>query len=293
MFMNELGSVGIGGFFTPINSLDISGGMSIGNYYSSAAPANGLIVSGNVGIGTTSPSGNLHVKGATSTTVKIDGGTATSESWIHFLQQSAFKGAIGMRNNRVMTFYNGGDRMVILSGGNVGIGTTSPTAKLEVSGTARITDLAGSGDRMVVADADGDLSTQAIGTGPTYTIGLWPELGGYVFRVSADGKHGLVVETQNQGSSRWYNAKDPISNPAQHSVNGQKFSDWRLPTRFELNEIYLQKGAIGGFSAVSTSDYWSSAEANYDRAGYQSFTWGGQSYFDKSAFYNVRSVRAF
>ncbi len=48
------------------------------------------------------------------------------------------------------------------SSGNVGIGTTSPTAKLEVSGTARITDLAGSGDRMVVADADGDLSTQAI-----------------------------------------------------------------------------------------------------------------------------------
>ncbi|MDG1689207.1 MAG: hypothetical protein P8I02_00280, partial [Flavobacteriales bacterium] len=29
---------------------------------------------------------------------------------------------------------------------------------------------------------------------PTYTIGSWPELGGYVFWVSADGKHGLVSE---------------------------------------------------------------------------------------------------
>ena len=34
---------------------------------------------------------------------------------------------------------------------------------------------------------------------PTYTIGSWPELGGYVFWVSADGKHGLVSETQDQG----------------------------------------------------------------------------------------------
>ena len=49
--------------------------------------------------------------------------------------------------------------------GNVGIGTETPNAKLEVSGTTRITDLAGSGDRMVVADADGDLSTQAIPSG--------------------------------------------------------------------------------------------------------------------------------
>ena len=53
-------------------------------------------------------------------------------------------------------------RMVIQSGGNVGVGTTSPSAKLEVDGTTRITNLSGSGNRMVIADADGDLSTQAI-----------------------------------------------------------------------------------------------------------------------------------
>ena len=55
--------------------------------------------------------------------------------------------------------------MRISSDGNVGIGTETPNAKLEVSGTTRITDLAGTGDRMVVADADGDLSTQAIPSG--------------------------------------------------------------------------------------------------------------------------------
>jgi hypothetical protein len=62
----------------------------------------------------------------------------------------------------------------------------------------------------------------------TYTIGLWPELGGYVFWVSADGKHGLVAETQNQANGpSWYSAQDLISNPSTHSVNGQKFRDWR------------------------------------------------------------------
>jgi hypothetical protein len=53
---------------------------------------------------------------------------------------------------------------VYRSSGKVGIGTSSPSTKLEVNGDARITDLAGSGIRMVVADADGDLSTQALPT---------------------------------------------------------------------------------------------------------------------------------
>ena len=47
-------------------------------------------------------------------------------------------------------------------GGNVGIGTKNPAASLEVAGSTRITDLAGIGDRIVVADADGDLSTRSL-----------------------------------------------------------------------------------------------------------------------------------
>ncbi|MCF8465526.1 MAG: hypothetical protein K9G41_11835 [Flavobacteriales bacterium] len=54
------------------------------------------------------------------------------------------------------------EKMRVTSDGKVGIGTISPNAKLEVAGDARITDLAGTGTRMVVANANGDLSTQAI-----------------------------------------------------------------------------------------------------------------------------------
>ena len=80
-----------------------------------------------------------------------------------------------------------------------------------------------------------------------YTLGLYPELGGYVFRISSDGKHGLVCETQVQSYIvGWYGCDTLIKNPAYHSLDGQRFSDWRLPTRFELNEIYINRVAIGG-----------------------------------------------
>jgi len=51
----------------------------------------------------------------------------------------------------------GNVRMTILNDGKVGIGTT-PNQELEVSGTARISTLAGSGNRAVYADNDGDLT---------------------------------------------------------------------------------------------------------------------------------------
>ena len=54
-------NVGIGAT-TPLSKLDVNGGASIGTYAGvNVAPANGLIVSGNVGIGTTTPAYTLHV----------------------------------------------------------------------------------------------------------------------------------------------------------------------------------------------------------------------------------------
>jgi hypothetical protein len=137
-----------------------------------------------------------------------------------------------------------------------------------------------------------DITNNVISTTePSYTIGLWPELGGYVFWVSADGKHGLVSETQDQGIDYWYEAQNIISNPANHSVDGQKFRDWRMPTKYELNEMYLQQAAIGGFIS---GGYWSSSENSFDEAWRQFFAGGSQINVNKSiTVYRVRSVRTF
>jgi hypothetical protein len=125
---------------------------------------------------------------------------------------------------------------------------------------------------------------------PSYTIGLWPELGGYVLWVSADGKHGLVAETQDQGFTPWFEAQNIISNPTNHSVNGQKFRDWRMPTKNELNEMYLLRSAIGGFA---NNYYWSSTEFdNYD-VWNQNFGSGYQNHYSWNADTYLRSVRTF
>jgi len=62
--MTKAGNVGIG-TTTPVNKLDVEGGLAVGATYSgtNSAPANGLLVEGNVGIGTTAPVNKLDVEG--------------------------------------------------------------------------------------------------------------------------------------------------------------------------------------------------------------------------------------
>ena len=53
---------------------------------------------------------------------------------------------------------------------NVGIGTAAPAQRLEVTGTARVTDLAGIGDRFVFANPQGDLFTLPADPFPAWRI---------------------------------------------------------------------------------------------------------------------------
>ena len=124
----------------------------------------------------------------------------------------------------------------------------------------------------------------------TYTIGLWPELGGFVFRISADGKHGLVSETVDQSTdSTWFAAQNSFNFPENHSKDGQNFKDWRLPTLFELDEMYTARVAIGNFDLY----YWSSTENVLTKAYFFNFFNGNNNYASKPNTFSVRGVRAF
>tara|TARA_B100000497_G_scaffold99190_1_gene112099 strand:- start:7 stop:837 length:831 start_codon:yes stop_codon:yes gene_type:complete len=110
---------------------------------------------------------------------------------------------------------------------------------------------------------------------PVYSVGYSPELGGYVFMVSADGKHGLVCETTDQGLSSWYNAQNNISNPLKHSADGQNFTDWRVPTRYELAQMYSLKTEIEAVGdSFGAKTYWTSNQSVYSVNGlYEETAW--------------------
>ena len=68
------------------------------------------------------------------------------------------------------------------------------------------------------------------------------------------------------------------------------YSDWYLPSKDELNKLYLNKVAIGGFV---NDYYWSSTEVSSASAWFQSFNTGNQIYGHKDGAGYVRAVRSF
>jgi hypothetical protein len=97
---------------------------------------------GNVGIGTSSPSGRLQVSSATAGDDQIWLQSTTYTGGYSTLGYNANTGEFRIKQNdggsAGITFYTGAsasEKMRITPAGNVGIGTTSPTQPLEVNGT--------------------------------------------------------------------------------------------------------------------------------------------------------------
>jgi hypothetical protein len=67
-------------------------------------------------------------------------------------------------------------------------------------------------------------------------------------------------------------------------------SDWHLPSKDELNQLYIQRATVGGFPP---STYWSSSERNALIAWTQNFASGIQYDEFKDVTFYVRPVRAF
>lgn len=91
------------------------------------------IIGGNVGIGTPSPATKLHVVGSdndgTTATLKITSGSQTM--LLDGNEIDALVDALNLNHNSNLNV------LLANGGGNVGIGTTNPVAKLDVNGTTR------------------------------------------------------------------------------------------------------------------------------------------------------------
>jgi len=150
--------------------------------------------------------------------------------------------------------------------------------------------------------------------------------GGKVFYVYDNGQHGLIAATADQSIGiRWYNGSlrvngatgdgllDGVMNTAiivatqmaddqagnfaakvcadySLTAGGITYGDWYLPSKYELNLLYLQKSVVGGFADTY---YWSSTEVSKFYAWRQDFSSGNQLDYDKDYTFYVRAIRAF
>lgn len=171
----------------------------------------------------------------------------------------------------------------------------------------------------------------------TYQVGDFAQ-GGVVFWVDETGQHGLVCakEDQDGGSGiRWYagtygvtratgdgpysgelntaliissqvaigdDGSDyaaQICNDLKITEGGKVYGDWYLPSKGELNTMYVNKDIIDATATANEGDsfdsayYWSSSEGNNSSAWGQNFGNGYQLYSNKLGTYYVRAVRAF
>ncbi len=155
------------------------------------------------------------------------------------------------------------------------------------------------------------------GDGDIYAIGEDGPAGGKVFYITDGGLHGLEAAPVDQASGAWgcygttisgadgtavgtgaQNTADILAGCSDagtvaeiadaYTLGG--YNDWFLPSKDELNELYLQKDVVGGFAS---DFYWSSSESNSYRAWTQVFTNGDQYDVNKGSALRVRAVRAF
>jgi len=75
-----------------------------------------------------------------------------------------------------------------------------------------------------------------------------------------------------------------------HNSTENGYEDWFLPSKDELDMVYGNKSAIGGFSDVA---YWSSSETSLIFAWGQNFDDGYQFNYNKNLSRRVRCLRSF
>src|SRR5574344_1892250 len=120
--------------------------------------------------------------------------------------------------------------------------------------------------------------------------------GGIIFWLDATGQHGLIAATADQSTGiQWYNGSITTTNAVRDGIDagmynteriianqgvgsyaaqlcanyqGGGYGDWYLPSKYELNLLYSQKTAVGGFASAY---YWSSTEGGNANAWAQYF----------------------
>ncbi len=162
------GNVGIG-TTTPAAKLAITGTAGTGDIFAIASSTNARLLTvtsaGNIGIGTSNPEGILSINSgnAVNDWIQMGNESATASKYIGLATGASFGANLGFSGiefgppagtgEGYLAFHthdagvSSGEKMRIDKSGNVGIGTTTPVAKLAITGTA------GTGDIFAIASS--------------------------------------------------------------------------------------------------------------------------------------------
>ncbi|WP_424961016.1 hypothetical protein [Ekhidna sp.] len=150
--------------------------------------------------------------------------------------------------------------------------------------------------------------------------------GGVIFWVDpADNNHGLVCSTTEQGNAPWGCSGTDVAAANGTAITTGKtnteamaaacseagslaitalnltlngFSDWFVPSKDEMYEIYLNREAINAVLTASggeifSNSYWTSTQFNVNNGWFQSFSNGSQAGTGKTGAIKYRVIREF
>ena len=200
--------------------------MVFGSLYNSGYNSNTLMTirgNGNVGIGTSSPGAKLDIGGASGEMIRLVDSSTTGNPFISFFQTStrrAYIQYVDSGDNLTLASEYGGivlmtgtggtetEKMRITSAGDVGIGTNSPSEKLDVSGDIIMTDaitsqanLKSLGGTIVSHDlntGDYTFANSAIVSNPVASTTIFNTGGSESMRIDADGNLGIGTDSPDQ-----------------------------------------------------------------------------------------------
>jgi formylglycine-generating enzyme required for sulfatase activity len=161
---------------------------------------------------------------------------------------------------------------------------------------------------------------RGVRTAPVFTPVIGQSYGGgVIFYIDGTGQHGLIAATSDQSNGAAWGCSGTLITGADGTAIGTGnqntidimagcstagiaarlcgdlvlggYSDWYLPSKDELNQMYLQKTVIGGFAAAGY--YWSSTEAFSGSAWAYLFSDGSVNNWDKISPMYIRAIRSF